>query len=175
MRNEDRVRFDEAMLGLSEVWGREVSSSLGDIYFAALQEHDIEAVLRAMFDSVKSCRYFPKPSEILDIITGGERGLADAAQIEATKVIEAVSRGKSDVDLDDPVSRAVVQVAFGGMARLRETLNVAAEPFFIKDFRGYYEAYSRRGVASLGRVALECGNDKAKSLIGDLAKSKALR
>lgn len=151
MIEQDRERFAEALIGVGEVYDKEITEAKARIYFLALVDFDIEIVVRAMFQACKTYRFFPKPVELIEIINGGT--LADRAKIEATKVLDVVRRDGRLDDLDDPVSRAVVAIGFRGLGPIGNVRDDDTQ-WFERRFAGLYEAYSRRGVANLGREAL---------------------
>ncbi|GFM38299.1 DUF6475 domain-containing protein [Desulfovibrio psychrotolerans] len=152
---DERKRFLVAFLGLCEAFAKQSSDALPRIYHRALSDFSIEQVERAVDMAVVSLRFFPKPVELREIITGPAEALEDRAEVEAAKVIEAVKSVGSwrSVVFDDPITNAVVQTGFGGWVKLCQDLTAKDEKWTRKDFVRLYAAYARQGVEHFGVLA----------------------
>ena len=139
MNSNDHKKFAEVMAILSEVFdnGKTVSKLKVDIYFKALQAHDIDLIRAAVHRMVMERVYptFPKPAEIIKFITGD---VQDIALLAWTKVIKAVARTGNyySVRFSDPVIHAVIE-AMGGWIKFgtfREDEMIWKQ----KEFERYY-------------------------------------
>lgn len=161
MQDSDKARFLSAMTGLAECFGAEVSKPGLSLRFEALREHSIEAVEQACIAVVKTRKYttMPTVAELLEHIGGGST--ADRAEVEAAKVLRAVSQhgGYASVCFDDPVTQAVIQGGFGGWQRLCSEQMESERNWFIKDFTRMYRAYAGQGVQLHGHLAGICEID----------------
>jgi hypothetical protein len=86
----DRSRFAELMYALSETFDTKVSALRVQLYFDALVDLPIAAVERAARLAVGTLRFFPKPTELRELVQGNvedEAGIAWAAfQREVSRV-----------------------------------------------------------------------------------------
>lgn len=147
MRSEDLEKFSQIMTGLSELYGKDVSGFMLDIYFQALSSFSIEAIDSAVSAHVRNPdtgQFFPKPADIVRLISGTSR---DAGQIAWTKVDKAV-RGVGPwetVCFDDQIIHKVIS-DMGGWIQLGDK-DESEWPFVAKDFQERYRAYKSRGAA----------------------------
>lgn len=70
MTAADRPRFADAMHALGLAFQSEVPDVKAAVYFEALSEFDLDRVLAALRQSVKTCEFFPKVVEIIRLIEG---------------------------------------------------------------------------------------------------------
>ena len=155
MQDSDRKDFLQVFMPLVEVWDREMSSALIELYFRALEPWPLEQVKAAIVRSLRECRFFPKPAEIVEQIQAAGGRLEDVALTEAHKVLEAVARhgGGVSVCFDNPCTQAVIHAQFGGWVLLCDTLTEAERKWFLRDFTAAYQACARQGVELGGSLA----------------------
>ena len=70
MTNDDRPAFGSAMHALGHTFDTEVTAIRVEAYFDALADYSLEQVHAAMREAIKTCRFFPRPVEIRDLLTG---------------------------------------------------------------------------------------------------------
>jgi hypothetical protein len=70
MTNADSAVFAAEMTMMAEVFGEALSAPRIAAYFAALEEHPIEAVQEACRRAIKTQRFFPKPADLAETIHG---------------------------------------------------------------------------------------------------------
>ena len=68
MRPTDKRAFAEEMARLSEAFAEECSVLRVQAYFEALADYSLLSVVDAMRRAVKSCRFFPRPAAIRDLL-----------------------------------------------------------------------------------------------------------
>jgi len=141
---QNRQKFQMLMNVMCEVYHRDISDALLDIYWRVLAPYSDKQVEEACNTAVRTCKFFPKPAELIELMQGS---LQERALIQADKVLDAVRRvGYYDTpSFDDPITAAVV----GNWKHLCKTLAPEKEDFYRKSFVERYIAYSREG----GRVA----------------------
>lgn len=176
MKKQDYNKFAN---GLGTVWevfnpGKTISDVLVGAYFKTLSDYDIGKVEKAFHAVLISSRFFPKPVELIEAMSGGK--IEDVAMVQSSLVLETVRQigGYETVKFDNTVTNAVIKQAFGGWIQLCEGLLLDQEKWFIKDFVKAYSAYSRQNVsdntALPGRTEIqntEFGNKHKKvKLIG---------
>jgi len=112
---EDKLAFATLLTGISELYGKDMSKSLMQIYFDMLSVHDIAAVRAAFQSHVRDPergQYFPKPADIIDKINGTSREGAMAAWPEVLRLATNSRSARSE----DPVTEQVVR-DMGGWRR----------------------------------------------------------
>jgi hypothetical protein len=68
MKDIDKVKFQEIMLGCGEIYNREITKPLLSIYFSALNDLSIEQVIASVGVHIKDTKhgsFFPKPCDII--------------------------------------------------------------------------------------------------------------
>ncbi len=146
MRDTDLQRFSLELLTITEAFyeRRKLAPEAVLIYFDALREYDLEAVIAALRRHVKTpgrCDFFPKPGNIEELIVGTK---ATAALRAWTKVERAIRShgGYRSVVFDDPVVHAVLD-EMGGWVRLCEVGSEKDLEFQRNVFCKRYETTSR--------------------------------
>ena len=155
MTDADRERFMRALLTLGEVFGETLSSEpRNEAYFRVLSDYDIAEVEAMMVGAMRTCRFFPKPAELIEQLEGSP---ADRAE-EAWRVLEGafVEAGqyRSAQFADLAVAEAVVAV-WGGWIEANDDYHVLEEPAWIakrKEFLSAYRAADRRRAVLPERV-----------------------
>lgn len=71
MHNADRQEFGTRLKGLGTIYGREVTGSVFEFFWRALETHDANAVFAAMDRHVRRSKFFPTPAELLESIDAG--------------------------------------------------------------------------------------------------------
>ncbi|TES88934.1 MAG: hypothetical protein E3J94_07165 [Desulfobacteraceae bacterium] len=153
MKNRDS--FDEFMAALGDIYDKEITEFITSIYWRILEKYSDEQCNKMFNDALITFKFFPKPVELIELITGGKDNLEDKAQVEALKVLQAIRRigGGDSVIFEDPVTTAVIKMGFNGWVQLTADLLVENEKWFAKDFCKIYETYARQGIKSSGNLA----------------------
>ena len=99
MQDSDKSSFHELMVGLGEVYTKEITKPLLRIYFNALKDMSIgqvdEAITKHVTSTDKSAEFFPKPSNLISQVKGTAQNnaqLVDDKANVAWHVIEAEIR-----------------------------------------------------------------------------------
>jgi len=140
MKNE--VKFKEYMATLCELYDRQISKLLTDLYWKILEPFTDEQCEEAFKEIIYSCRFFPKPADFLDVLQGKKQHQATAAWL---KVLNAVARigNYQSVKFSDPVIHSVIN-AMGGWPQLCMMSNDEVK-WKQKEFERLYEVLSERG------------------------------
>ena len=141
--------------GLCELFDKKFTTALMDIYSEALSGYSIEQIEYAINQAAIKCRFFPRPVELIEFITGGSTDIPDRAVSEAALVLTAVKRvgAYRSVSFRDPVTTAVIVFSFGGWVKLCNSLKSEDEKWFLKDFEKAYAAFSRQGMGVAGTLS----------------------
>lgn len=184
MTRQDAARFSSSLAAMAALFEKEPVPQVVEIYFRALERFSIGEVEEGISKACSTMKFFPKPVELIDCITGGTGNLADKAMVEACRVLEAIKSVGTYVTVcfDDAVTQAVIVQQFGGWAKFGDML-ADAEKWFIKDFCAGYQAFSRQNVRHYGALpgwshmqnALT-GREREETpvYIGDVEKAKAI-
>jgi len=146
MTTEDFEQFGEGLTTLAEVFDKPITPALIQIYFAALADLDAQTVTAAMMTAAGSLRFFPKPVELRELITGTA---ADQGQQAWESILGAVKRfgGYTSVKFEDPAIADAVLAVWGGWTEACTKLPSSEEPMFAayrKQFAAAYELARKR-------------------------------
>lgn len=184
MTRQDASRFASSLTAVAALYGQELIPQVVEIYFRTLENFTIDEIEQGISKACSTLKFFPKPVELIECITGGSGNLADKAMIEACRVLEAIKGigTYSTVCFDDAVTHAVIVQQFGGWAKFSE-MREEHEKWFVKDFVSGYQAFARQNVRHYGALpgishaqnALT-GREREERVvyIGDVEKAKAI-
>lgn len=178
----DKLSFEEIMLGLGEVYTKEITKPLLRIYFNALKDMSIctfeEATTKHVTSTEKSGSFFPKPADLISQVKGAAQNNAQLVDDKANvswHVIEAEIRrigSYGTLQLEDKQALAAVK-ALGGWKYLC-SLTVDKMVWAHKEFVSAYQNYERTPIELLpqklaGRIELEQHKAEAKSSMASLS------
>jgi len=190
MRDQDKKRFVELMVGTAELYGKAMSDALLQIYWNALAQYEIQDVEQALSRHALNPdggQFMPKPADIVRYVDGGGSGKSAMAWTKVVKAIREIGGWKSVV-FDEPAIQAVI-ADMGGWTQLCDVLqdpkaHNSNHPFIQRDFERRYKDYSERGRVDnypnvlLGRSDAENQVQGFKlekpRLIGDIKKAMAV-
>ena len=156
MRDQDKSAFRDMMMAAGEVYGREITKPLLQMYFAAMTQAGIEQVKNAMMDHMKnpdSGQFFPKPADLIKQMTGTTKqqdaAIEDRAAIAWACIERDIRRIGSygTLKLDDKQALATVK-AMGGWQSICQTETSKME-WKRKEFIRMYETFERMPLEAL--------------------------
>lgn len=112
MNDHDKMRFKQIFTGVGETYNKEITKTLLSVYFEALKNYSIDQVADALSKHLinpDNGQFFPKPADLVRILTPIERSTEDSAII-AWQLIE----------------RAIASVGAYGVLRLDDKIALAA-------------------------------------------------
>ena len=129
--------------------GKDLKPEILGVYFRALEKYDLDIVINAISKAAVTCKFFPKPVELIEIIEGK---IEDRAEIESNKAFESLKRigPYQSICFDDPITQAVINNHFGGWVKFCNESMSETEHFQKKEFVKAYEAFSRSGIKKNG-------------------------
>lgn len=141
MRLEDAPQFALWMTALGELYSKNISTTLNEIYWNILKNFDfqeVEHAFRYHISNPDGGQFMPKPGDIVRIIQGTaeEKGLAAWTQVE--KAIRHIGSYDS-VNFDDTLIHAVID-DMGGWITLCAT-KLTEMPFRANEFQKRYLHY----------------------------------
>lgn len=110
MNQAEMPRFVQALTGLGEIYNKQVSEILIEIYWDALKKYDFLAVGKAfkVYYTSENSTFFPKPGELIVLIEGGSEDRSIQAWSVVDKAVRTVGPYRSVV-FDDRVIMSTIQ------------------------------------------------------------------
>ena len=143
MKQSDKNRFASAFQSMCEILDKKSTTIMILGYFTALENFSIEQTEKAISKAIGSCKFFPKPVELIEIITGGQKQLQNNAEIEVDKILchlRQYGAGKHP-ELSDPISRHLMTKRWPYQSWAIMVLE-SELVWFKKEFITAYNAYS---------------------------------
>jgi len=85
----NKADFAREMTALGEIFNKEVSPAMAEMYWRVLSQYDAKVITAAISEAVKSCTFFPKPAELLEFINGNPDKLAQLRWAEIIGMLHA--------------------------------------------------------------------------------------
>jgi hypothetical protein len=187
VKEEDLEAFSKELLTIGEAFYEkrdksQIAPEVVMIYFDALREHSLHDVLRALRAHVKTptrCKFWPKPGDIEELISGSRA----TASLEAWTKVEAAVRRQGryrSVVFDDALIHAVLD-DMGGWSCVCEVATEKDMQFQRQEFCRRYEGMrSTRGfpavllgVLDAEALRMDMGMSPP-TLIGNAAQAEAV-
>lgn len=174
MTDQDRPHFAEAMHAMAETFNEPMSDIRAEAYFDALRDLPMGRVNAAVRLALRTCRFFPKPVELRELVEGSADQRADFAWGEVLEQIRRVGYMGSPTFTDPAISDTVCQV-WGGWRRLCETLPGEGPELvgWMKQFKAAYKTVSARDAIAAASVAAL--PDGLRQTVAQLAAAKVMR
>ena len=156
MQEQDKAAFRDMMMAAGEVYGREITKPLLQMYFAALYQYGIEQVHRAMMAHMQnpdSGQFFPKPADFIRQMSGTSKQQEAAIEDKASMAWACIERdirrigSYGTLKMDDKQALAAVK-AIGGWQSLCQTETSKME-WKRKEFIRMYETFERTPLDAL--------------------------
>ena len=145
MTEKDFKRFSSALGTLAEIHDKKMSPTFIKTYFSSLSKHPIENVEAAISESISNNRFFPKPVELKELITGGQPQIEDTALVEANQVIAHLQRHGAHVSpvLEDPITKYLMTRRWPYQKWASQMLDAELK-WWEKEFCDAYRAHSAK-------------------------------
>lgn len=156
MQDQDKAAFRDMMMAAGEVYGREITKPLLQMYFAALSQCGIEQVQGAMMAHMQnpdSGQFFPKPADFIRQMSGTSKQQEAAIEDKASMAWACIERdirrigSYGTLKMDDKQALAAVK-AIGGWQSLCQTETSKME-WKRKEFIRMYETFERTPLDAL--------------------------
>lgn len=147
MTDDDRPAFAEAMHLLGETYNEHVSELRAEGYFDGLSDLSLAELNRAVRLALRACRFFPKPVELRELLTGTPDANADAAWGELIREVRRVGYLGTPTFSDERTLLAIGET-WGNWAHLCQTLPGEGPELvgWIKQFKSAFQSLERRDV-----------------------------
>jgi hypothetical protein len=143
---EDRTIFNNYMTAMGEIFDKTFTRIFVETYWIALKGISDDQGEMGFKKALASCKFFPRPAEILDLAGASEetRKLLTEhnAQTQAFTVLQIMSnRLDEDRVITDPITKYLLKRRFK-LSHLRATLLEKDNKWFIRDFCEAYMSCS---------------------------------
>lgn len=116
MRQEDKKEFIKLFMGISELYEKRLSEALISLYFESLKEFSIENIKKSFNLHAKTSKFFPKPSDLLELIEGNREEKGIVAWKDFREAIRHQGADNS-VIFEDPKISWIVE-SYGGWIKV---------------------------------------------------------
>ncbi len=145
MNANDRPAFGKLLAAYANTLRHDISVDAVQIWWRKLQSFDLEAISRAFSKHTDRNRFFPTPSEILNLLEPHRERSPLLAWAEVERAM--VEHGPyPTVQFSDPVTNAVIRDLGGWPWLCRQDLG---EPWTQREFERRHDEYQKHGVNSL--------------------------
>ena len=144
MTPADRPDFAKMLIVLASVFDCEIDTTRQEAYFSALSDLEWDDVRQAGAVLMRTARFFPKPAEFRETITGTDQGRAELAWTELQRQVSVVGYTGTP-HLSAATDRAMRQT-FGSWRRCCDVLQREGPGFAVqgRDFKAAYVAAYQR-------------------------------
>jgi len=161
MTDRDRPAFLKIVTAMSEMYQRDCSAAVIDLYFEALRSLAIEQVQAAVVILLETSKFMPRPAEIREVIEGPAPKTSPAERAW-TRLLEMVGtlHECNRVECNDPALGKAIKVTFGGWDHAVHkftwdpNLDQIGRAVLRKDFIAAYETAMTEGVPTSGPCVL---------------------
>jgi len=141
MKSNDKPVFVNMLAGVFELYGKECSEFLIELYWRALESYeftDISRAINAHVNNPDSGQFFPKPADVVKHIDGSTATRGMVAWSKVMRAVKSVGCYES-VAFDDHIIHCVIS-EMGGWVQLCK-MSVDEEPFKAREFEKRYAGY----------------------------------
>jgi hypothetical protein len=138
---KDKKMFGEFILAIGEMFDKDISDVLRQLYWKALEPFTDKQCEKAFNTVILSSRFMPKPVDIIEAIRGNNTDRATSAWIDVLKTVRRVGTWES-VKFADPVIHSVIE-SMGGWIRLGQTPETEIK-WKQKEFERLYQVIQER-------------------------------
>jgi hypothetical protein len=110
--HEEQKRIKETFLGLAEIHRKELSKLEVKMYWRILERYEAKDVYEALVMAIETTKFFPKPTELIELIMGTAIDRASLAWMRFLDILSSTSAADS-VEFEDTRLSAIVDF-FGG-------------------------------------------------------------
>jgi hypothetical protein len=142
MKPADADAFSLEMVKAAEIHREQLSEARIVAYFEILAKCELDDLRDAFKAHSRSCKFFPKPSELIELIEGSLEDQAELAWMDVRKVI----RGEAQLQVvahSDPAITPAVYSVFGGWLEAQQ-VRTDDLPFRRRDFIRCYRTMATR-------------------------------
>ena len=141
MTTGDQPTFAAAVYTLGQTFDTEITPVKVEAYYDALEQYPLERVLLAIKISIRTCLFFPKPVELINLLTG----TADDAWGEVLREVRRVGYTETP-NFESPTVMATIEAVAGSWVHFCSILpNESSELIgWMKQFKAAYSVMTAR-------------------------------
>ena len=109
MQLSDRDAFFDALTTVAEAFDKKLSPQLMALYFEVLTDYSLEVLQVAMAQAMTSCRFFPKPVELIELMDGRPEEHAEQAWTQVYAALNSAGTYRS-LSCADAVTAETIRV-----------------------------------------------------------------
>lgn len=145
MTKDDKKQFSAMIKSVAQLFDKKITSGMMQVYWDCVQDYQLEHVRLALTYACKKSKFFPKPADIQEFMSGTPD---EAAALGFDKLITAIRSSGSiaSVVFDDPVIHVVVDQMGGWLKVCKWETNELA--FRQHDYVKRHTMLQRIGVQS---------------------------
>lgn len=172
MTETDRPAFARALFVLGETFNESISDLRAEGYFDALRDFSLEEATAAIREALRTCKFFPKPVELRELVDGDADTNADQGWAEVIREVRRVGYMGWPHFTDSRIEMVVVDV-WGSWSRLCQTLP-GEGPELVGWMKQFKSAYRSQGVRARTDALAAGMPSNLRKQITDIAKAKAM-
>ncbi len=153
--------FLQSLNALESAFGEKASEDRAKIYWDILKGYSDIEIKKAVIGSIRRLKFFPKISEIIEMIEGNVEDEPELAWFYLKKIIEGKGYYQSVFFPEYPAIGAVIENIAGDWCNFIEMLTENEEKWIKKEFIKIYPIMKRRGnypARLIGRFELDNSN-----------------
>ena len=114
---KDEIAFKNFMTLLGELFDKRLSTALKNMYWVTLKPHSDAKCKKAFELALTTCKFFPKPSELLELVNGNQGEQASLAWLRVHEAVKNVGPYESIDFTDDRAINSTIE-GMGGWVQL---------------------------------------------------------
>lgn len=172
---KNRTKFSEFMTVISEMHEKTPSNLLIEVYWRVLKPFTDDQCQKAFDSVINGCKFFPKPAEIVEFITGSskqiEQSIDEKALVIANEIIAHLHAHGSRTfpKLNDPIAKYLMTKRWPyyewSAAVIEDELK-----WWTKEFCEAYKSYL--AMENITMPLLDSGKEDIKKLVQNIAQVK---
>ena len=180
---KNKQQFSEFMAAIGEIFDKEISVTLRKIYWETLKPYSDTQCKKAFEVALTTLKFFPKPSEILEIINGKETERSTLAWLRVHEAVKNIGPYESIDFTDDRAINSVIEAMGGWVQICQATLD--EWKWKRKEFDGLYPTMAQRkngdhpeslpGIVELENTGRGFTSPAVKRITGEAARPLMLQ
>lgn len=147
----NRLEFSKALLMLGEIFNTEVNKLKIDIYYEILKDYSDEEIKKALNIVMRTCRFFPKPAEIIEIVEGKKDERLALIWERVKEVIRNYGAYES-IAFEDRIVNQTIE-ALGGWVSLCST-PVGEMKWKQREFERLYRIFENKNIEEMPKYVM---------------------
>lgn len=143
-RETDFDEFSKLFEQLADIIGNDDTAKKRAGYFAALEELPMDSVRQAFQLALRQCKFFPKPVELRELVSGTRQEQGEAAWATLLKLLEEGAGQYFSAFVEDGALAAAIVRCWGSLIEAHAAMRGLApdEPMFASQRKNFVSAYS---------------------------------